>query len=337
MNPSRIVIFLVLLISLPGLIIVNSCSKTEQPTAKVPTVTTDPLTNITQTSATGGGNVTSGGGITVRSRGVCWSTSPSPTTNSNITSDGDGVGTFTSSLTGLSPNTTYYVRAYASNNVGTGYGNEQMFTTQNTGPGTTVTDYDGNVYHTVTIGTQTWLKENLKVTHFNKGEAIPNVSDGIEWSTLTKGAYCNYDKNPANSEIYGHLYNWFAASDSRNPCPEGWHVPTDNEWQKLMDYLGGELIAGGKLKATGTLGQGTGLWEDPNSEATNESGFTALPAGIRNTNGTFSLLSTNEYFWSSTPNQASAWDRELSHKYGNVDRNSREQTSGLSIRCVKDN
>lgn len=337
MKPTRIVALLMMLTAVTAMVTFHSCSKTEPITVQIPTVTTDLISGITQTSATGGGNVTSGGGITVKARGVCWGNTPAPTTSSNITSDGTGEGAFTSSLTGLSPNTTYFVRAYATNNLGTAYGTEQTFTTQNTGPGPTVTDFDGNLYHTLTIGTQTWLKENLKVTHFNKGEAIPNITDGIEWGSLTKGAYCDYDKNPANSETYGRLYNWHAAGDSRNPCPEGWHVPSDSEWQTLMDYLGGEAVAGGKMKATGTLGQGNGLWEDPNAEATNESGFTALPAGIRSTNGSFSLLSTNTYFWSSTANLASAWDRELSHKYGNVDRNSREQTSGYSIRCIKDN
>ena len=336
MKPTNTITLLAVLITVASMLTCISCSKRDPVTAKIPTVTTDPITAITQTTATGGGNVTSNGGLTVTARGVCWSTSPAPTTASSLTTDGTGTGLFTSNLTGLSTNTTYYVRAYATNSRGTAYGDEQTFTTQAEIPGT-VTDIDGNVYHTVSIGSQVWLKENLKAVRYNKGDSIPNVQDGLDWGNLKKGAYCNYDKDPAYAETYGRLYNWFAVSDIRNICPDGWHVPSDAEWQTLIDYLGGDVVAGGKLKATGTLEQGTGLWQEPNADATNGSGFSALPAGFRNYNGSFSLLSYNALFWSSTIDQAFAWNRELTYKYANVDRYSRNQANGYSIRCIKDN
>ena len=337
MKPTRTVPWVAVLITATAIMTLISCSKNEPPpTATTPTVTTDAITAITQTSATGGGNVTSGGGITVKARGVCWSTNPAPTTASGKTSDSTGTGTYTSTLTGLLPNTTYYVRAYATNNLGTAYGNEQVFTTLPVNPGT-VTDIDGNVYHIVTIGTQEWLAENLKAVRYDKGDSIPNVQDALEWGDLKKGAYCNYDKNPVYAPTYGRLYNWFAVNSNLGLCPEGWHVPSDTEWQTLIDYLGGEGVAGGKLKATGTLGQGTGLWMDPNTGATNESGFSALPAGLRNDLGNFSLLAENACFWSSTADLANAWNRELSFKYGTVERYSRSQNNGYSIRCIKDN
>lgn len=115
-----------------------------------------------------------------------------------------------------------------------------------------VKDFDGNVYDTVVIGTQVWLVQDLKVTHYQNGDPIPNVTDGTNWSSLTSGAYCDYDNAPSNSTIYGKLYNWFTVRDSRNICPSGWHVPTDAEWETLINHLGGSEVAGCKLKEQGT-------------------------------------------------------------------------------------
>lgn len=138
----------------------------------------------------------------------------------------------------------------------------------------TVTDYDGNVYQTVLIGDQCWMMENLKVTHYRNGDPIPHVTDGVTWGNLTSGAYCNYNNDEGNVATYGRLYNWYAVDDSRNIAPAGWHVPSDAEWQTLVDYLGGDAVAGGKMKEAGTT-----HWASPNTGATNESGFTALPGG----------------------------------------------------------
>jgi len=143
----------------------------------------------------------------------------------------------------------------------------------------TMTDQDGNVYKTVTIGTQTWMAENLRTTKYNDGTIIPNVIDGEEWTIQTTGVYCTYN-NTFNTDTivaYGHLYNWYTVNTGLL-APEGWHVPTDAEWTTLTDYLGGEDIAGAKLKETGIT-----HWNRPNElETTNETGFTALPGGYRN-------------------------------------------------------
>ena len=144
----------------------------------------------------------------------------------------------------------------------------------------TVTDIDGNVYHTVTIGTQTWMVENLKTTRYRNGEAIPNITDNASWAALITCAYCDYNNIPSNSITYGKLYNWYAVNDSRNIAPMGWHVSTDAEWTTLTTFLGGTSIAGGKLKENGTI-----HWNSPNVGATNETGFSALPGGYRLNSG----------------------------------------------------
>jgi uncharacterized protein (TIGR02145 family) len=206
----------------------------------------------------------------------------------------------------------------------------------------TVTDLDGNIYITTKIGDQWWMAENLKVTHYRNGDAIPNVTDSEEWISLSSGAYCSYDNADSNIATYGLLYNWWAVADSHNIAPAGWHVPSDDEWQVLVDYLGGDAVAGGKMKATGTIEGGDGLWQDPNDGATNESGFSALPGGYRYRSfggGAFSYVA---YFWSSTESSSyGAWDRSL---YGdNSDaspsgryRHGGSKRGGVSVRCVRD-
>ncbi|MDF1546840.1 MAG: fibrobacter succinogenes major paralogous domain-containing protein [Bacteroidales bacterium] len=157
----------------------------------------------------------------------------------------------------------------------------------------TVTDADGNVYKTVKIGTQIWMAENLKTTKYHNGDAIPEVTGITEWGDLTTSAYCNYDNNAASATTYGRLYNWYAVNDSRNIAPSGWHIPTDADWETLKTYLGGSDLAGGKLKEAGT-----GHWQSPNLGATNESGFNALPGGVRGLNGIFGYIGIFSIWWS---------------------------------------
>lgn len=197
----------------------------------------------------------------------------------------------------------------------------------------TVTDYDGNVYQTVKIGDQWWMAENLKATHYRNGEAIPNVTDKPTWVGLSTGAYCEYENNSTNVTTYGRLYNWYAVNDSRNIAPTGWHVPTDAEWITMTTYLGGGSVAGGKMKETGTT-----HWGSPNTGATNESGFTALPGGYRHSNGDFMSISYITYFWSSTESSSSnAWDRFLYYEDSVVNRYADDAKQyGCSVRCVKD-
>jgi uncharacterized protein (TIGR02145 family) len=167
----------------------------------VPTVISKVAESMTLTSAICGGNITSDGSSTVTARGVCWGTSPNPTIANSKTVDGTGIGSYTSSITGLTANTTYYLRAYATNSTGTGYGNQVNFTITSGITGGTVTDIDGNVYHTVTIGTKVWMVENLKTTKYRNSEPIPNITDGTEWGKLSTGAQCNFNNNAPYGSI----------------------------------------------------------------------------------------------------------------------------------------
>jgi uncharacterized protein (TIGR02145 family) len=202
----------------------------------------------------------------------------------------------------------------------------------------TVTDIDGNIYITVKIGDQWWMAENLKVIHYRNGDTIPNVTSGSEWAGLSTGGYCNYDNDSVNVATYGRLYNWFAVEDSRNIAPTGWHVPSAVEWLTLADYIGGGDVAGGKLKETDTT-----HWASPNEAATNECGFTALPAGYRNYSGNFFHLGNRSYWWSSNSyfnpifNTNNALIRYILYNYSTFIAYNERQEYGYSIRCIKDN
>jgi uncharacterized protein (TIGR02145 family) len=197
----------------------------------------------------------------------------------------------------------------------------------------TVIDMDGNVYHTVVIGTQLWMVENLKVTHYRDGSPIPNISDDGAWSHLKTGAYCWYNNDSANrNKGYGALYNFYAVDDRRGLCPESWHVPTRSEWLALEAYLGGGSVAGGKMKEVRSV-----LWNSPNISATNESGFSGLPAGGRGRNGSFGDAGDYTTWWSSTLYDSTyAWHWGLFRGNARVRSNPGHQASGFSVRCVKD-
>ena len=197
-----------------------------------------------------------------------------------------------------------------------------------------VTDIDQNVYKTITIGTQTWMAENLKVTHYRNGDPIPNITVDAEWNSLTTGAYCWHKNDVDNKDIYGALYNWYAVSDSRNIAPNGWHVPTYEEWKTLITYLGGESVAGYKMKESGTT-----HWHSLLNNATNQSGFTALP-GCRRTHFQSTLsdgLGYFGYWWSSTESNESAWALTLivDDGYATLDKDPLKDY-GDSVRCIKD-
>ena len=199
----------------------------------------------------------------------------------------------------------------------------------------TVTDIDGNIYHIVTIGTQVWMVENLKTTKYNDGTPIPNITDNTTWyGRYSAAAYCWYNNDLATYKpAYGALYNWSAVNTGKL-APQGWHVPTDLEWSTLTSYLGGEAIAGGKLKEIGKT-----YWVNFNIGATNETGFSGLPGGNRNGDGTFTGIGNGGLFWSSTWDAISSkiWYRELLGQNAAVLRNSLDlRIFGLSVRCVKD-
>ncbi len=188
-----------------------------------------------------------------------------------------------------------------------------------------VTDIDGNVYESVTIGTQCWMKSNLNVSRYRNGDIIPQVTDPAVWSQLTTGAWCYYENNTANGTIYGKLYNWYAITDPRGLAPEGWHIPLNNEWDILSNYLGGDNIAGGKLKATTS-------WNSPNTGATNSSGFSALAGGRRGWNGDFNEINYGADF----ANYDYIWYRSLSYNTSNFGFVINNNRLGLYVRCVKD-
>jgi len=196
----------------------------------------------------------------------------------------------------------------------------------------TMTDQDGNVYKTVTIGTQTWMAENLRTTKYNDGTAVSNAT--TEWASLTTGAYCNYNNTTDIDTIatYGRLYNWYAVNTSKL-APRGWHVPSDAEWSTLTYYLGGESVAGDKLKETGAT-----HWIRPHTGVTNETGFTALPGGYRLfSNGAYLYIGEVGNWWSSTESSTSnAWMRYVEKTSGDVVSLRFVKEFGFSVRCVKD-
>ncbi len=303
--------------------IFSSCESYDLEGDGLPSVTTSAVTSASAGSVTCGGNVTSDGGNAITARGVCWSTSENPTISNSKTTDGTGTGVFTSAFSGLSLNTTYYARTYATNSEGTVYGKQFVF----------IFDIDGNLYHTVKIGTQEWLVENLKTTRYRNGDAIPNVTNDATWAGLTTGAYCNYDNDIVYSNTYGRLYNWFVVNDGRNIAPTGWHVSSDNDWLNLVKYVGGSSIAGKKLKSL------NGWYSDGNG--TNNFGFNALPGGWRWAN-TVSIVQFNDIseiaqWWTSNESSGlSAWTWGLVYGDEEINNLLKDKKHGYSIRCVKD-
>jgi uncharacterized protein (TIGR02145 family) len=327
-----------------------SCEKNPtEITENLPEVTTTNVSNITGNTAQCGGTIISDGGSAIIACGVCWSNGQTPKVSDDKTTDDTGAGSFMSNITGLTVSTTYYVRAYATNEVGTGYGSAISFTTLSFETGT-VTDIDGNTYQTIKIGNQWWMAENLKVIHYRNGESIPNITDNTMWSSLTTGAYCNFNNDQNIATTYGRLYDWYTVNDSHNIAPEGWHVPSDAEWKQLEMYLGMSKTEadawrseaeyhfwrgtdeGSKLKEVGTT-----HWNSPNTGATNESGFSALPGGYRGSNGNYYYMGRRAFFWCSTQYSIiSACGRCIAYDFPGVFRFYSYKNNGCSVRCVKD-
>jgi uncharacterized protein (TIGR02145 family) len=234
-------------------------------------------------------------------------------------------------VNGLTSNTNYSFRVHAYNSEHN-HGDYSNEVSAKTFEDIEVTDVDGNVYLAVTIGTQVWMGENLKTSNLKDGTAIPLVTDDQEWNRLTTPGYSWYDNDKSNyGETYGGLYNWYAV-ESGKLCPEGWHVPSDTEWVILINHLGGEEVAGGKLKEGGTE-----HWLNPNTKGSNESGFRALPGGYHNSTGSYNLIGEVGRFWTSTNNDhqtALYWflgnQSAAAYTAENV------KSSGFSVRCVMD-
>lgn len=270
---------------------------TLDPSKFIAFIDTNPITAITGTSAISGGNVNyTGIGATIGGKGICYSTTSPPTFDDNIVPSTSSFGSFTSNIIELDPYTTYYVRAYAYTTLGdVYYGPEKAF----------ITCADGDSCCTVN---PSWVKTNATHTTYRDGTIIPQVTDPTEWANAQTGAWCWYDNDSANEGTYGKLYNWFAvagiydAASLANPslrktfAPNGYYVPSQDDFIALANCLGGSAIAGAKMKTTGT-----DLWAAPNSGATNSSQFSGLPGGARSNDGSFTNINNYGLWWSSTP------------------------------------
>ena len=307
--------------------------KKDHVNTSVPVLTTDVVLNISPVSCTSGGNITDDGGSEVTERGICWNEGSVPFIDENEhTHDGSGMGVFFSSVNGLDPNTSYYVRAYATNKTGTGYGIYRLFQTLDS-DAEIVTDYDGNTYNTVTIGTQVWMAENLRTTHFRNSDPIAVITNANQWSDQASAAYCNYDNDENNTAIYGRLYDWYAVK--RNDlCPPDYHMPDTSDFETLIDYLGGEDVAGKKLKEAGLM-----FWYSPNS-GNNESGFTGRPGGYRRYDGIFNDKGRYGYWWSATEllpvDTNNCYCYWLLNNSDNTGKITSDKKTGYSVRCIKD-
>jgi uncharacterized protein (TIGR02145 family) len=396
----------------------------------LPTVYTSTVLNISASSATVGGNISSEGGASVTERGVYWGTAPGVLANGAKLAIGSGSGSFTNTLSSLNPGVTYYLQAYAINSAGTAYGseisfvtlgkaptagnlqltnltasgatlkalvnannlstvvtfeygtsssygntvtasnspstgssdtmkvvltglssnttyhyrveavnalgsvygNDTTFTTVLTGITGTVNDADGNTYNTIGIGYQVWMTENLKTTKYNDNTSITLVTNDTSWNKLSTAAYCWYNNDEtAYKSSYGAIYNWYTVNTSKL-CPTGWHVPTDDDFTTLVEYVGGASSAGGILKESGTS-----HWSSPNTGATNGFGFTSLPGGVRYDSGSFDFLGSQGNWWSATSySTIYAKNLNLYYNYSNSFQVYTNKKYGMSIRCVKD-
>lgn len=304
-----------------------------------PTLTTTAVSNITATSATSGGTIISDGGSPITAKGIVWSTSPNPTINL-VTKTNNGVGkeAFVTNVNGLVPSTLYYIRSYATNQNNTAYGEQITFNTS-IAPlfteGSGVVDVDGNQYKTVIIGGQEWMSENLRVARYNNGDIIPYVINDApdKWYFWNTPGYGIYNNNLALDVVFGKFYNGFTIADSRNVCPIGWKVPSSDEWTSLINLLGGQNLAGGKLKSSDA-----DKWRQPNVGATNLSGFNAFAGGICFYNGNYINSGDQASFWTSS--LFFAGDFEMIGLLATDEKvirsiPSENKKHGLNIRCIK--
>jgi uncharacterized protein (TIGR02145 family) len=285
----------------------------ENVSGDIPTiVSTTAISNVNSSTFSSGGVITSDGGKPITVRGICWSKSTKPIIAlTNKTVDGTGIGTFTSNIIDLDLGVTYFIRAYATNTIGTSYGPEISFAVQ--GP------------LQVTIGTQVWSANNLNVTKYRNGDIIPEVKDPAVWSGLTTGAWCYYDNDTTKRK----LYNWYAINDSRGLAPIGWHIPSNTEWDTLSSILGAQ--SGNQMKTN---------YGWPSSDINyNSSGFNGYPNGMRFNDGAFFQSGVSERWWANNEvvsETVNGWVRYLFAYSNNLEVGQALKYWGLSVRCVKD-
>ena len=330
--------------------------------AEIPLVATVRATNITPRTAESGGIIDNSGATPVTAKGVVWNTTGNPAVDDNdgMTEDGSGTGAFTSLITGLSPGTTYYIRAYAKNLTGVAYGSQVSFSTMKVHDGSygSIKDADGNIYRTVLIGNTEWIAENLMVTHYNDGKPITELLDDDAWENATSGGWSVYpyeDIDGLNSEYevmntYGALYNWYAV-ESGKLCPVGWRVPGDDDWKDLEAYADTKFGKGDReWSSLGWRGQDAGQRLRANHDfgfslkselytpvpGTDDFGFTALAGGFRNFIGPFLSQGRFGYWWTSTPEAGGgAWMRGM----GSISimlRDAPSEGHGFSVRCIRE-
>jgi uncharacterized protein (TIGR02145 family) len=329
----------------------KSASVRADPPEAIFEISTVPITEIKPRSAKSGGEITGSGNSQITERGVCWSETENPAVNDNCTMNGSGTGSYSSTITGLSPGIQYHVRAYAIISESVQYGGERIFTTISDDEADSyeheygsLTDIEGNEYKTIIIGEQEWMAENLKTSRYRDSTSIAHVAENGEWRVRVSGAWSYYGNDISNGPVYGKLYNWYAVADGRGLCPSGWRVPADEDWTVLEMYLGmshaeakgigwrgGAQNTGGKLKETGLE-----HWRLPNAGATNESGFSGLPGGIRDSESTFVNINTYGFWWSSAEqNESNSWRRVLRLFDGEVNRSDFDKREGYSVRCLR--
>ena len=296
-----------------------------------PELTTTGISGITANTAISGGKITYDGGASITEKGVCWSTSPSPDITDSFINSGTDTTRYQSTITGLLSGTKYYVRAYAKNNAWTVYGEEVTFNTK-------IADMEGNLYSTVTIGSQIWMAENLRSTKFNNNISVPNVPDNTAWINLTTPAYCWFVNDIKYKDTYGALYNWFTVSTG-NLCPADWHVPTDAEYKTLELYLGmpSDQLDAWEWRGTdqGTRMKTTTGW-DNGGNGTNSSGFSAVAGGYRyGATGAFNANGILTYWWTADYSADYGWYRRLDGAENGIYRAFTSKKGGKYVRCLK--
>jgi uncharacterized protein (TIGR02145 family) len=329
----------------------------------LPSIATQTISSITFTGAITGGNILSDGGYRIYQKGVVYSLFTNPTISDGITNDGSGSAPFVSYISNLVAGSQYFVRAYATNNIGTAYGNELVFRTLLPNPQPCLTDsvihdIDGNSYNTIQIGSQCWTQSNLKVSRYSNGDSITSFLNINDCTNSLVGAYGYFFNDSINNLFYGKLYNHYAVLDIRGLCPTGWHVPSNSDWNKLIKYLDSfsdtscfncfqSHIVGCMLKSTSTQ-PSAGGWTSPNYCSTNSSGFNAEPGGEYACGG-YNVNSWGSPSWgnnagsqgvwwssSSDSNGVVGWSRYIAYDYGYIRNWNFLKRSGLSVRCLRD-